>query len=167
MAPPNNCGSRAVPSFLVASSAGPGYCLGLWSYAHTSPYSSIPPLLPPHTIPNQYPSIVLTGMFFQPALHAKQGILCHPLIYACRTNLAHWVLREIPWVLTKSGFFTFKKHAWTSNRDNIKENPFIRSFNMFILYLLELNFTANKNAVLSGLTELIIPERHRHVNRQL
>lgn len=38
---------------------------------------------------------------------------------------------------------------------------------MFILYLLELDFIANKIAIVSGLRELIVHQRHKCVNKQL
>lgn len=38
---------------------------------------------------------------------------------------------------------------------------------MFIMYLPKLDLTANETTIVSGLTELIISERYRYVNRQL
>lgn len=38
---------------------------------------------------------------------------------------------------------------------------------MFTIYLLELDLTANKIAVVSGLPELIVPEIHRHGQKHL
>lgn len=38
---------------------------------------------------------------------------------------------------------------------------------MFTIYLLELDLTANKIAVVSGLPELIVPEKHSHGHKQL
>lgn len=38
---------------------------------------------------------------------------------------------------------------------------------MFIMYLPELNVTANEIVIVTSLRELIVPERHTHVSRQL
>lgn len=38
---------------------------------------------------------------------------------------------------------------------------------MFTIYLLELDLTANKIAIVSGLPELIVPEKQRHGHKQL
>lgn len=61
------------------------------------------------------------------------------------------------------GFFTLNTIVNQHNRDD--KRKFIQ--HMFIVLLLVLDLTVNKVAVVSGLTELIVPERHRNVDRQL
>lgn len=38
---------------------------------------------------------------------------------------------------------------------------------MLVLYLLELDLTANNMAIVTELRELVVPKRYRHVNRKL
>lgn len=96
-----------VPAWCPASSWFPLLVLGtVWaSVLMLIPFPTL--VSHHHYHPLAFLIVWLACFSNQPSAPSKVSSATHSSS-ACRTNLVHWVLREIPWVLTKCGFFTLK-----------------------------------------------------------